>query len=52
MAVAPSVPFTLTTLPTAISRKAQVEDAFPLLLPAVVLPGWLVSSRRCGKFGR
>lgn len=51
VAVAPFVPFRLVTLPIAMSRKAQVEDSFPLLLPAVVLPGWLVSSRRCGKFG-
>lgn len=36
VAVAPFVPFRLVTLPTAISRKAQVEDTSPLLLPAVV----------------
>ena len=37
VAVAPFVPFRLVTLPTAISRKAQAEDSFPLLLPAAVL---------------
>ena len=50
VAVAPFVPFSLVTLPTAISRKAQAEDSLPLLLSAIVLPGWLVSSRRHGKF--
>ena len=52
VAVAPFVPFRRVTLPPAISRKAQVEDTSPLLLPAVVPQGWLESSRRCGKFGR